>query len=327
MHDKTSSCSRKNQAQHRTNPTWQHDTGYRSAGWRNTEQHNPGRRRATGLAVAIVLALTLWIAPQQAMGAKSERWETTLHRGDMSVWRQGETLVYRAEGQVVEMRPYDIVRVGANSSATLVSSSKAMIRLGSHAMMEIKPWEQNERRGFLRILFGRIRARLVGLGSGERYDIKSSTSTVGVKGSEWRAFVAGDITVSSCTEHECQVIDSYGEESILPAGATTVSTDAGLGDVQETPTALEEASDDALPPNADTGETVLAAALVEEGLVDAEILQGSEEDSPSDLLADDAADTDQAAETVLETPEVPVDLYDVLETQRQRFQLRPILEN
>ena len=164
------------------------------------------------------------------------RWEATVEQGEMTVMRAGQVLRYESDSEDVSVVDYDVIRVGDQSKVILAATDKARITLGSNSVMEIRPWQRQKSRGVLRMLFGRIRAKLLGLGAGERFDVKTATATIGVKGSEFRTLVnPAGVTVGMCLEHECLISANGGDEVVVPSGYGAVSLGESLGEQFETP--------------------------------------------------------------------------------------------
>ena len=96
---------------------------------------------------------------------------------------------------------------------------KATITLGSNAVFQVKPWQRREEKGFFRMLFGRMRAKIAGLVGNERFNVHSATATIGVKGTEEIILVnvQGDATVG-VTENDVTLRGIKGGELNIPEG-------------------------------------------------------------------------------------------------------------
>ncbi|MDH4246425.1 MAG: FecR family protein [Deltaproteobacteria bacterium] len=136
----------------------------------------------------LLAIISLFVAaPVSAAGIYGK---AIVNQGEMLVLRGGKSLIVKADAEPVEILEEDLLRVRDNSRVTLQSKEKAEITLGSNAVFHVKPWEKKEETGFARMLFGRLRASVVGLTGGERFNLKTATATIGVKGTDYRSAIA-----------------------------------------------------------------------------------------------------------------------------------------
>lgn len=174
------------------------------------------------------LILILLLTPPASLMAQERYGEATVHEGRMTVLRNGQRMnVTQSDGRapIVEK---DVLRVGANSRVTLETREKATVTLGSNAVMQIEPWQARRQSGFFRALFGKVRAQIVGLTGGERFNVRTATATIGVKGSGWDGGITstGD-QVTSCTDDECFVQGNVGPEQNFTPGFSSVTLGGG----------------------------------------------------------------------------------------------------
>jgi len=66
----------------------------------------------------------------------------------------------------------------------LRTMDKAVVTIGSNAAFQVRPWESQEKTGFLRVLFGRFRVKATAL-AGQEFNVKTATATIGIKGTEY----------------------------------------------------------------------------------------------------------------------------------------------
>jgi hypothetical protein len=140
-----------------------------------------------GTVSAIVAAMVMAAAP--LVGAAAKYGDAVVEQGSMTIIREGRSLSFRASGQPVAVNEQDLVRVRENSRVVLQTADKAAVTLGSNAVFHVQPWQQQENRGVFRMLFGRFRATVTGLAGGERFNVKTATATIGVKGTEYSSAV------------------------------------------------------------------------------------------------------------------------------------------
>lgn len=136
---------------------------------------------ATILPLLLLVSGVLWAATQYG--------EAVIEKGSMTIIREGRTLQFSQANQPVPVNEEDLIRVRAQSSVVLKSRENARVTLGANAVFHVKRWRQREKQGFVRALFGRFRAAVVGLTGGEQFNVKTATATIGVKGTEYRTQV------------------------------------------------------------------------------------------------------------------------------------------
>ena len=179
--------------------------------------------------ILIRTALLLMILmPAASVFAATKYGDAIIERGKMTVLREGQRMSFTvADGKTV-INSSDVIRVGADSRVVLQTTEKATVTLGSNAVMQVQPWETPSNKGVFRMLFGRVRAKIVGLVANERFNMRTATATIGVKGSGHDNTVnAQGITVHSCTEHECLVTGRDGIQKVVPAGFVVVALITG----------------------------------------------------------------------------------------------------
>ena len=274
-----------------------------------------------GLAACFALLL-LWGGLTPLEAKIQSRWEATVERGQMRVVRGNAIMNFDASHQTpITIVENDVIRVGAASRVILADTDRARVTLGSHSVMEVRTWKRQEKSGgFLRILFGRIRTKLFRLAAEERFDVKTATATIGVKGSEFRVLVnPGGVAVAMCIEHECIVSANDDSEVVLPAGYTVVSVGEGLQAPESaSPEELLELDDDAPPAVADDGDTIDEDTLVDADLVSQEALDDANQESFSDEEIALGSPTDQG-DDLLDAPEIPLNLDDAVQNGRLRY--------
>ena len=132
---------------------------------------------ATVLPILLLVSGVLWAAPQYG--------EAMIEQGSMTIVREGRSMNFEKSATAVPVNEEDLIRVRPDSLVQLKSRENATITLGSNAVFQVKPWQSHGKSGFLRALFGRFRAAVVGLSGGEQFNMKTATATIGVKGTEY----------------------------------------------------------------------------------------------------------------------------------------------
>ncbi len=131
------------------------------------------------LTLALLLSLPAWAATRYG--------EATVQSGKLTVLREGRRMVFRKPNEKVQINHSDVIRVGRRSKVLLETVEKATLTLGSNAVLHVEPWKRAEKKGLMRMMFGRFRASVTGLTGGQRFNVRTATATIGVKGTELTA--------------------------------------------------------------------------------------------------------------------------------------------
>ena len=227
----------------------------------------------TKLTVLIFLGVTL-SAPAWAA---SKYGDANIEKGKIIVLREGNRLTYKQGDRGVEINHLDVIRVGRDSNVVLSTVEKATITLGSNAVFQVKSWQRREEKGFFRMLFGRMRAKIAGLGASERFNVHTATATIGVKGTKEIILinVQGDSTVG-VTESAValrglgggQLIILQGRASGVVGGRTPTVTFTITDDFQDL-NSVGPTSDEAL-------RVPLGKLLIKYGVASKEQVEASE---------------------------------------------------
>jgi hypothetical protein len=149
--------------------------------------------KATILTVFVFLGVTIF----SSGWAATKYGNADIRKGRITVLRKGSRLTFRQGDNRVQINHLDVIRVGRESQIVLSTVEKATVTLGSNAVFQVKPWQRKEDKGFFRMLYGRMRAKISRLGASQRFNVHTATATIGVKGTEEVIFlnVQGDSTV------------------------------------------------------------------------------------------------------------------------------------
>lgn len=137
--------------------------------------------------IAFLLTLTLLFGSSAL--AATQYGNVVIDRGSMTVIREGRSLKYDQPNEEIPINENDLIRVKPNSQVTLTSREKAVITLGGNAIFHVKPWQSKGKTGFMRALFGKFRASIVGLLGGEQFNVRTAAAVIGVKGTEYQSQV------------------------------------------------------------------------------------------------------------------------------------------
>ena len=240
----------------------------------------------------ITLFIGLFSAPAYAVGVYGN---AVVEQGEMLILRNGEGLLIQSSPKPVEVMEEDLLRVRPNSKVVLNSKEKAVITLGANSVFHVKPWEKKEESGFTRMLFGRIRASVIGLVGGERFNMKTATATIGVKGTDYRTAVApqGEVLVIS-EDHTPTLQGPFGAVQEIGEGKMSFAAQniAATEPVDVPEEITKEFPHDNL--NSDVANSLAAAKIpgeeimIQAGIISQTQSEGSHEDDFNDGGSSDA---------------------------------------
>jgi hypothetical protein len=224
----------------------------------------------------LLVAGSLWAAPQYG--------EAVIQKGAMTIVREGRSLQFAKLNERIPVNEEDLIRVRPESEVVLTSREKATMTLGSNAVFQVKPWRARNKSGFVRALFGRFRAAIVGLTGGEEFNVKTATATIGVKGTDYLVQATPNATSLGVTK-VASTVDLTGQsgtpqdvlENFL---SVTLGVDPAIVPTELADELLRILQDlDSVAPN-DPGARVLSVgtALVRRGLISQEQLDAAQEE-------------------------------------------------
>ena len=228
---------------------------------------------ATILPLLLLVSGVLWAATQYG--------EATIEKGSMTIIREGHTLQFSEVNRPVPVNELDLIRVRDNSSVVLKSRENATMTLGANAVFQVKQWRKREKQGFVRALFGRFRAAIVGLTGGEQFNVKTATATIGVKGTKYRTQVTSrGGTMLIVTHHIVGLHGQRGTEVNVNTGqlSLVVNVNPATPPAPVPPEVGKKFGDDDLnspPPNSNTAQDFAG----EDGLKRAGIVNDDDLDS------------------------------------------------
>jgi hypothetical protein len=239
--------------------------------------------------VGAALACALLLVP--AGSALAARYgDAAVLQGEMTILRSGQATRYE-QGQVgIEVEEGDLIRLRSASRVTLNTIDKASLNLGSNAVFQVKPFEKKEEKGYFRVLFGRFRAKISGLAGNERFNVKTATATIGVKGTEYSSFTTTTgATGTGVTESQVTFIDNNGVTHNINLGQFSLALNEGAIPPIPTPEELEGLMNgddlDSPSPNSPDADIIPGGSgLVNQGLLNpGQLNQSSTFDAGSDF--------------------------------------------
>lgn len=204
------------------------------------------RWRFPGAGLAMLILLTLPLHQTGVLGAVKYG-DATIQTGTMEIIRDGAPMQYSAENHPgpVEILQDDLIRVGENSKVHLDTVEKTAVTLGSNSILHINAWRRKEKTGLMRMLYGRLRAEVVRLLEGERFAIKTSSATIGVKGTGFYVFQAATgSTVLVVTSGLVEIQGLIGVPVDVFPGRTSVATGRAASTPVPTTELYEEITDE-----------------------------------------------------------------------------------
>lgn len=208
-----------------------------------------------------------------------------VEQGQITILREGKALTFKAGPKEIQVNEQDTVRVREASRMVLKTRDKATVRLGSNAVFQCEPWQTNNRAGTFRMLFGRMRADVQGLAGNDRFNVKTATATIGVKGTQYGlAQSSSGNTAVLGIESTTTTAGPDGVEQ--PVGPNQMSAVVGGNPATQSVVAPEEfraemAKIDSPPPGSTAALNLPAeTVLVDKGIVSKEALVKSKEDRP-----------------------------------------------
>lgn len=232
--------------------------------------------------VALLLAAAVVVA-QPAAWAATQYGTAVVEQGEVTILREGKILSFKASKDQVEVNERDTVRVREASRIVLKTRDKATVTLGSNAVFQCQPWQAASTSGTFRMLFGRMRADVQGLAGTDRFNVKTATATIGVKGTEYglAQSSSGNTVVLGIT-HTVTTTGVDGVEQ--PVGPNQVSAVIGSNGATQSVAAPEEfkaemAKVDAPAPGSAAALNLPSETLlVDKGIVSKEALVRSKQD-------------------------------------------------
>jgi hypothetical protein len=220
-----------------------------------------------GALLAVCAAMALSGA---AARAATKYGDALVEQGSMTIVREGRSLEYKVSANAVEVQEKDLVRVRDDSRVQLTTADKATLTLGANAIFQVEPWQSNQKQGLFRMLFGRFRASVGGLAGTERFNVKTATAVIGVKGTEYSSAVTiGGYTavlgIDSVTTNE----GSDGVEQPVTTRQVSVTASPATPAVPAPPAFLEAMQNFNSPPPGSAGALFFPAmdSLVQAGIV------------------------------------------------------------
>ena len=242
------------------------------------------REKFAPLMVLLGALALLCIFPGLAQAGKFYG-TVVVEQGVLTLVRDGQARDYKASSTEVTVEEKDLLRVREASRVVLKTREHATLNLGSNAILHCEPWIAPKSHGTIRLLFGRFRAKIEGLAGSEGFNVRTTTATIGVKGTEYSlAQASNGNTAVLALENTVTATGADGVEQPVPPGqVSAIVGDAGATKSAPAPEAFqrEMAKIDAPPPDSKAALDLPAEkVLVEQGIVSQEALDRSKVERP-----------------------------------------------
>lgn len=160
--------------------------------------------------------------------------EAVISKGNMVVVRDGRSLLFTPSDNPVAVYENDVLRTMNDSAVTLHNPDKNRVLLGANGIMQVRKWEQKENKGFLRMLFGKFRARTSEVRK-RSMNLRTATATIGIKGSLVEGATGPDFTQAANLSGEISMINNQGVEIDIPEGQIGFNVDGADQQIDMTP--------------------------------------------------------------------------------------------
>ncbi len=233
--------------------------------------------------IVIIFASILLFA--QSASGLTKYGDVTINKGSLILVRNGQTLRFTDPDQTYEILKNDVLKVGPDSMITLNTVQNTIVKMGSNAVFQVRPWKQKKKRGYLRMLYGKalVMTRKIYIKK-DRFHLKTATAVAGVRGSLWKPEVTSNgILEIEVREGKVGITPTYSRdvEILVNKGQRSVS----LNGIKATePTAYEPEKEppglDSVPPTAkESVEIDNKEFYVENDLTDMDAFEESEKET------------------------------------------------
>lgn len=136
-------------------------------------------------AATLLAAAAVWGFGALRVAAAPQYGTLVVEHGSVTIIRETKALSFQEAPTQVAVNELDVVRVRDGSRATLTTRDQGKVTFGSNAIFNCTPWQAPNRTGVLRLLYGRMRAVVQGLGQDRSFNVRTVEAIIGVKGTEF----------------------------------------------------------------------------------------------------------------------------------------------
>jgi hypothetical protein len=166
--------------------------------------------------LAILLVLTVLCSPFAVGAVKYGR--ANIEKGNVVIVREGRMYLYTKTNSPVTLYENDTIRTLKNTSLTLFNPDQHKVRLGANAVMQLRKWKKKRQQGTLRMLFGKFRARTAAVRKKSSLYLRTTTATIGIKGSLGDGATSADFTMLKNKSGAMSMINNAGQGLDIPVG-------------------------------------------------------------------------------------------------------------
>ncbi len=164
----------------------------------------------------ILVTLTILVSPVVMGSVKYGR--ATIQKGNVVIVREGRMYLYTKTNNPVTLYENDTIRTLKNTSLTLYNPDQHKVILGSNAIMQVRKWSKKKQQGFLRVLFGKFRARTASVRKQSNLYLNTTTATIGIKGSLGEGATNSDFAMLKNKSGQMFMTNNAGQSLDVPVG-------------------------------------------------------------------------------------------------------------
>jgi len=254
---------------------------------------------------SLLLFLTIGIISLPTAFCLPKYGDAVIKKGSLTIVRNGQSQLYEISDSTVEVQENDVLRAGSRSQIVLNTSEQTTITIGSNAVFQVKSWEHRQKKGKLRMLFGKMLFKTKKLKGRRRFRLKTATAVMGVKGTEGNSEVGSTgNTILVCNDGVCTMQGNQGSEIEVPQNKASMSTGGKTSDTFDAETETDTEKGSANDPGSASLKNEQDA--LDAGVVDESDLEKSKETqadigeqvgAPDDAVPEDQKEDDVTAPT------------------------------
>lgn len=271
----------------------------------------------------IALFLIVGLTGFQLVMGSPKYGDAVIKKGSLTVVRGGRTSIFNTSGTPIEIQQNDVLRAGRSSQIVLQTLEETTITIGSNAVFQVKPWQHRQKKGVLRMLYGKMLFKTKRLKGKRRFRLKTATAVMGVKGTEGNTEVGSTgNTILVCNTGICTMQGNLGNEIEVPQNSASMSTGRKTSNTFKAETETETDKEVANDPNSNSvslEQEAVGAGVVEQGDLQqsketqadiGEQIQTSEEANEQETEADET-------ETASEETDFAEYVSDIIESAKE----------
>ncbi|MCP4755357.1 MAG: FecR domain-containing protein [Proteobacteria bacterium] len=154
--------------------------------------------------------------------------DVQIERGRLNVVRDGESLTFENSKKPFEILKNDLLRIGNDSLVVLTTADGASAEMGSNSIFMVQAWEQDGRRGYLRMVFGQARFKSIKkTTSRDRFYFKTPMVTIEMRGTIWAQVSITGNTVVIAEDGGLKIRGLSGPEQAVMSSEISMVVNSG----------------------------------------------------------------------------------------------------